>query len=806
MAESVPDPGPGSPATSGSGPTSHRRSALVFAALCTYALVVTPGPFLSEAFFYGDFHGVFEPLRMALGSALAEGLPLWNDSLSHGQPLLASTFAAALYPPNALFALSPSSAGRILSILTVLHLVWGAFGAFRLARSRGTSASGSGVAALVFGWSGAVLSGTYLSLLCFTVAWLPWLLLAADSAARADRGARALRRSGTLAIVTALLLTAGDPFVAASAVLGVALTVRPRRRDAHPSPPDALRTSLPVAIGLALGLVLALPVLVPALRYAAVTPRGIGLPPELVLERSLHPFSALSLLLPDAFGNVFRLGKAGFFAPGLHDGQAPLFPSLYVGALALGLALRGALSRERAAWRDAAWFSLSFILALGRFLPVYPLLATLPFVSSTRFPVKWLLPAMLPLALLAARGVDVLVRNLAREEDGRRALRQGTGLLGLLALLAAVLLLGGDRPIAERFPSSEGAAFLSRADGTAKEARVAFRYRVLHGTIQTGLPAVAALLVVSLALRRRRGALVAPALVVLVGVDLASSGREQAPTVPVSFYAEPPRAAELLREAGAASGRVWVDGSPEARAVPVRVPPVSDRLELLARVRREGLEALSGASYGLRLAFPADLERLSTRPYDTYRRLVETLPPRERSALLRAAAVTHVVSPLDRAGDAVVPLAEVPRGLTPVKLFTVSGTLPDIRVVDALRHHDGPADLVRLLRAEPAGFVDRFAFVEESVVPGEGDWLLPPGGPPRDPSVRTVDVLTRSAARIEVRVRGAAGFLVVAGTWAPGWSARVAGRDAPVLPVNLAFRAVPVPAGDHVVEMTYSPF
>jgi hypothetical protein len=785
---------------------SPRRPAFVFAALLLYAFVVTPGPFLSEAFFYGDFRAVFQPLRMALGRALAEGLPLWNDSLSHGQPLLASTFAAALYPPNALFALSPSSADRILSLLTVLHLVWGAFGAFRLARSRGASASGSGAAALVFGWSGAVLSGTYLSLLCFTVAWLPWLLLAADSAARADRGAREVGRAGTLALVTALLLSAGDPFIAASAALGVVFTVQPQRRVDRLSSLAALRASLPLALGLVLGLLLSLPLLIPAFRYAAVTPRGIGLPPELVLERSLHPFSALSLLLPEVFGSVFRLGEAGFFAPGLHDGQAPLFPSLYVGALALGLTLRGVLARERAGRRDAAWLTVSIVLALGRFLPVYPLLASLPGISSTRFPVKWLLPAMLPLALLAARGVDAVVRDAGREDGRRRVLWQGASLLGPLTLLAAVLLLGGDRPIVDRLRTPEETAFLSRPDGATEEARTAFRRRVLLGTIRTGLPAVAALLVVLLALRRRRVALVAPAIAVLVGVDLASAGREEAPTVPASFYAETPRAVELLLRAGAASGRVWVDDSPEARAVPVLVPPVSDQFELLARARREGLEVLSGASYGLRLAFPADVERLSTRLYDAYRRLVETLGPRERSALLRAASVTHVVSPLDRSGDAVVLLAEVPRWLTPVKVFAVSGALPEIRTVDALRRHAGPGDLARLLRAAPSGFVDRFAFVDQSVVLGEGDWLLPSGAAPEAASGRTVEVRTRSAARIEVRVRGAAGFLFVAGTWAPGWSARVDGREAPVLPANLAFRAVPVPAGDHVVEMTYSPF
>jgi hypothetical protein len=49
------------------------------------------------------------------------------------------------------------------------------------------------------------------------------------------------------------------------------------------------------------------------------------------------------------------------------------------------------------------------------------------------------------------------------------------------------------------------------------------------------------------------------------------------------------------------------------------------------------------------------------------------------------------------------------------------------------------------------------------------------------------------------------GLLYMADAYAEGWSAKVNGSAAPILPANYGFRAVAVPAGDTRVELSYLP-
>jgi hypothetical protein len=60
--------------------------------------------------------------------------------------------------------------------------------------------------------------------------------------------------------------------------------------------------------------------------------------------------------------------------------------------------------------------------------------------------------------------------------------------------------------------------------------------------------------------------------------------------------------------------------------------------------------------------------------------------------------------------------------------------------------------------------------------------------------------------RVEISVTAPArSLLVLADTYASGWSVAVDGSDASILPVDLALRGVPVPAGNHTVTFRYRP-
>ena len=78
--------------------------------------------------------------------------------------------------------------------------------------------------------------------------------------------------------------------------------------------------------------------------------------------------------------------------------------------------------------------------------------------------------------------------------------------------------------------------------------------------------------------------------------------------------------------------------------------------------------------------------------------------------------------------------------------------------------------------------------------------------PPPDSRADEVAVTDYAADRIHLAAHsGAPGLVVLSDTYDPGWRAYVDGEPAPVLVANHALRAVPVPAGEHTIELRYEP-
>jgi hypothetical protein len=81
---------------------------------------------------------------------------------------------------------------------------------------------------------------------------------------------------------------------------------------------------------------------------------------------------------------------------------------------------------------------------------------------------------------------------------------------------------------------------------------------------------------------------------------------------------------------------------------------------------------------------------------------------------------------------------------------------------------------------------------------------LPPVANPA--KAQAVEVLKEEAENIRLKaVRPQPGYLVLTTSHAPGWKAKVNGVEQPVIRANYAFNAVPLGAGENIIEYYYEP-
>jgi hypothetical protein len=707
----------------------------------------------------------FYPWYDYLGERLRAGqIPGWNPYQFAGAPFAADPQSGWTYlPAMVLFTFFPLPLA--VPFFLLLHLTIAGFATYVLARLLRIGVGGALVAAVAYELSGPVLGRSVCCPAALEVStWAPVALVGAELAIRSRNWTHRMIGWSVAGLAVSQGLAAWLGQGGYYLLLALAAFIVFRTLFAPAEPERALKGRLQDAVMhggsiLAIGCGLAAAGILPRLEYVSRSNVAGG------------EYSGESAWAAEIGGVTPSMILHRFFDPSLH------YPGTAVVILAIA-----------ALWLARDWFATKFfavfgicalILALPWTTPLHALLyLVLPRFEELHkhWPERVALVGYLAFALLAGAAIDTLRRE-------RLSRGQIVTIIGLPigSVVALMLVRAGGVPVVIGI----GAVALA----------LLIAVKVPGGmSLRTAVPVLLAAVI---------------ALDLLVGFQGIAS---QAPyggfhRVDLDEYYERTEAVAFIeRQDEEDPGRyIGFDQSQRAIADGQRVlyryqfaSPSTVELLVNNRGTLHGLEDAQGYNPVQPRRFVEFLTALNGHPQEYHD--ANIYPDGFSSPLLDLLNIRYVVIP-----------AEIPDDRD--DLQTLMQQLPTIYVDEQ----------VRVL--ENAQAVPRAWIVHEArqVVRGEALPLLASGevdprqtalletsppdlAPVADPSSESVTIVNESPDRIELSTAtDAPGLLMVSETYDPGWKAYVDGEPAEVMVADHLLRAVPIPAGDHSVELRYEP-
>ncbi len=700
-----------------------------FAALLASVLSAYFGPVIwgGRSFFYRDYGVLGYPVIALAREQFWRGeIPLWNPWSNCGSPFLAQWGTMALYPFSLIYLVLPLPWS--LNLFCLLHLFWGGLGAYTLVRTWTRSPLAPAFAGLLFAINGVTLSCLIWPNYTVAIGWMPWVLHLGLAAGR-EGGAK----TGLASLGAAMQLLAGAPELAALTWIMVLFLAFAGAETRH----FRAFLRLGAIVLLAGGLIAAqfLPfwqLLVHSQRDAALT-----------TDRWSFPIWGLG----DFFAPIFHSFKTpeGIF---FQKGQE-FINSCYFGLVTLAfIGLIWRRPRHPLAMPMAALLGFLILMAMGDRTFLYPALRKLlPFVGLARFPVKFILPAMILVPALAAIGLDQFLDPTRSRLPARKR-----GLLISAAVVLGCLGLTLWRALQNPFPFDQPAATLENG--------------IIRGVFL--LAGVVAALVVCGCERPGARAVWSLVFAALLAVDLATHVPSQNPSLPNSVF-NPGlwSGATGFPAPKWGEGRVWI------------TPDAEDRL------LRSAVKDLESDYLGKRIALWSNLN------------LIEGIPKVNGSSTLQIREAAQLQDLLYKPPRHAIPL-----------LLDYLGAKFENDPVKVLEWRSRPSSLPLVAAGQKVVFTrDTLHAWIEGFDPRTVVWfpeaLRPVIGEIAATEAKVKAILV-APEKIEIECDARQPCVVtIAQAAYPAWRARIDGRPARIWTANHAFQAVVVPGGRHTVVIAY---
>jgi hypothetical protein len=709
--------------------------------------------FLGRGFYFRDLTRYYYPSKKLVRDIILGGeLPSWNPYWASGQPLAANPDYGVFYPLQWLTLLPDYDFWFRFQV--VLHYWIAAAGAYVLLRRFALRQESAVFGALLFSLGGVLVSSTSLLPILYAAVWLPWVIWAADRMLERFTW----RRFAVAALFLALPMLAAEPITVAQICLLTAAYAYVRSGTVRVLPRI-------IAMGLAAAAVGAVQ-LIPVLDLFGDSARSRGFPFALVSIWSTPPLRLLELFVPELMGpgsEHFRF----FWGTAQYRWLDPFYPGIYFGVIAAALAV-AALTLRLARWRAVVVaLIVGWILALGSHTPLLRILYESGLFSSFRYPEKFLYLALSPLVFFTAVAFDRVLDGDVRL--ARRALIVSLIVAGSCGVLWLLALLPGYT-----------AAFIAFWDISIHPLAQAMAARSSSVWLAGLLRALVAAGVLWLAVRGRSSwALLAIAVLV---VDLGGQRTSIAETLEGEFFREPPavvqqidRSERLFHQAD------WYTATRVARSY--------FDLPEMYWVIRNGLYPMVGATWGIATTMNADADQTFLLPSVEFTQAMFELRGRgverwyEPLMAMSAASYRAMYLPFEQQ------LAQAQNDRTQIQpiVFVPTQRNPRFYFADRVLQAPTRAEFVRQIASGMA--TPRVAFTAASpFIPAVGRVLKVAEG--------------TNWAEIEVESGGDA-LLVCSITRHKYWNATIDERPAAIVPVNIAYQAVRVPAGRHKVSLCY---
>lgn len=402
------------------------------------------GHISGNAFLWEDFTEAFYPFQYFAARSFGAGvIPYWNPFTFNGMPFLADLQTGIFYPGNQIMYLL--SGGKLSSWLAqffiVLHYLVAMLGMWRLSRGLGLSQWGGALSGIVYALCGLMVAHAIHQSMVYHEAWFPWIVLFFYQGVT--------RRSLFHALVAGLLLgvtmLTGHPQLTLYIVfflfcLTVFLLVRdlraPRGEGSAALGSGILMAALPVVVGAGIFAIQ----LLPSMELAGLSERA-AFTYEQTLEGTLGVGQLLTLIVPKFFGVT---GPAS--GPDMQFWYRPephyfWETAIYIGVVTLILGAVGLASKRLGGlgWFLGGMGLFGLLYALGDNFVIHPIFGKLPLFSTFRIPPRMTLYLALGGSILAAAGLDRLLRG---GEEGDRSRTVGLVVGGFVALIGLLSVSG----------------------------------------------------------------------------------------------------------------------------------------------------------------------------------------------------------------------------------------------------------------------------------------------------------------------------------------------------------------------------